>query len=52
MVGKGISIVLFERAADALPARPETNRSLEDPLLETLLENAAEDLSYKIVGRR
>lgn len=46
MGGNALCCAFFERALDAMPARPETNRALDDAVLETLLENAADDFGY------
>lgn len=39
-------VALYERATQAIPARPSTNRMLVDPNLLTSLRNACEDLNY------
>ncbi|MBI5445940.1 MAG: RES family NAD+ phosphorylase [Deltaproteobacteria bacterium] len=43
-------LALYERAraAGAMPERPSFHRSLSDPTWETVLKNAAADLSYRL----
>jgi hypothetical protein len=40
------AVVLYERAKDAMPAHPSFNRQLGDPLMMTMLKNAARKLNY------
>jgi len=46
MAGNAPCLTLFERAADALPARPEVHRPLADPLLRAFLGRTAVTLGY------
>jgi hypothetical protein len=43
------AVALYERAMDALPARPLLHRPLKDPMLFTALRNAAHSLGYRLV---
>lgn len=49
MHGNRPCIALYERAEDALPDRPDFNRTLADPALLGLLKNAAVGLGYGLV---
>jgi hypothetical protein len=42
-------VALFERAAEALSARPAYHRALADETLRSLLEAYSEDLGYRLV---
>jgi len=42
-------VALFERAADALPARPSFHRALADDTLRAFLETCADLLGYRLV---
>lgn len=40
-------IALYERARDAVPARPLLHRHLTDPVMRTILKNACRAIGYK-----
>jgi RES domain len=42
-------VALFERAADALPARPQIHRALADTTLRAFLRNVAADLNFRLI---
>lgn len=44
------AMALYERAGNAIPARPYYHKRLSDPLLRVVLENAADDLGYAILS--
>ncbi len=46
MAGHAPAMALYERAAGALPAAPRANRGLDDPVMDSLLEDAAVQLNY------
>lgn len=43
------SVALYERAAESVPRRPVFHRRLDDPVLLTVLRNAAADLGYGLL---
>ena len=45
------AVALYERAEASLPAAPFFHRALADPLLLTILENAAAVLGYTLSPR-
>jgi hypothetical protein len=49
MHGNRPAIVLYERAASALPDRPLFHRALADPCLLVGVRNAAVDLGYAML---
>ena len=49
MAGHAPAIMLYERAASAMPPRPLLHRALADPALATVLGNAARDLGYRLL---
>lgn len=49
MYGNRTAYALYERAQSAMPARPTFHRALRDPVLLTVLKNAASDLGYALV---
>ena len=49
MAGHAPAILLYERAAAAMPPRPLLHRALADPALATVLSNAARDLGYRLL---
>jgi hypothetical protein len=49
VLGAGQSIVLFERALDAVPNLPDLNRSLSDPALLGPISTAADHIGYQVV---
>jgi hypothetical protein len=49
MAGHAPAILLYERAGQAIPQRPELHRTLADPALATVLTNAARDLNYRLL---
>lgn len=49
MYGNAPALVLFERAATALPDRPRVHRLLADPALDNVLCLTAEHIRYQIV---
>ena len=48
MAGHAPAMALYERAAVALPAAPRGHRSLDDPVIDGLLEDAAIRLNYRL----
>ena len=44
-------VALYERAQDAMPARPSLHLALADPRLDTPLQHVAVDISYRLAGR-
>ena len=42
-------VALFERALDAMPARPMFHRQLSDPAVLTLLKNACDEVGYALI---
>ena len=48
MHGNMPAVAFNERAIDALPAAPSFHRALADPTLLTVMQNAAQDLGYRL----
>jgi len=44
-------VAVYERAQDAMPARPSLHLALADPRLDTPLQHVAVDISYRLAGR-
>jgi len=43
------AVVLYERAASALPSRPSLHRALADPTLTSAIVRAAQRFNYDVV---
>ena len=50
MNGNAPSVALFERAAGALPDAPHVHRMLDDPALSRVVQVAAFECGYQVVG--
>lgn len=48
MTGHAPALALYERAQDAVPETPLFNRALADPALDSLVQNAARSLNYRL----